>query len=119
MTSCKDICIYGKNEKLPLKEDKTAYFDMDTEKLQKFCCINYLKDGSDIPLKDYSEYPEWLPSLLDKPPALEDLSPDDYGYWRLLRKKLRTFTRQRNYYRFRSSFVQRYYLEKGKRDVFK
>eukprot|EP00271_Cylindrocystis_brebissonii_P011528 TRINITY_DN29371_c0_g1_i1.p1 TRINITY_DN29371_c0_g1~~TRINITY_DN29371_c0_g1_i1.p1 ORF type:complete len:123 (-),score=29.00 TRINITY_DN29371_c0_g1_i1:229-597(-) len=35
---------------------------------------NFLKEGSDPPLKDDSEYPDWLWTLLDKQPPLSELS---------------------------------------------
>ncbi|XP_003372517.1 conserved hypothetical protein [Trichinella spiralis] len=107
--------VYGKNNKLPLKGDKAAYFDFNTEKLQKHCCINYFIQGQDIVLKDYSEYPSWLEELLAKD-SPHSLSPEDYEYWRQLKKKDRRFKRKRNFFRFRSSFVQRYYLDRGKQD---
>ncbi|KRX88937.1 hypothetical protein T4E_7699 [Trichinella pseudospiralis] len=111
------VLVYGKSNKLPLKGDKAAYFDFNTEKLQKHCCINYFIQGEDIVLKDYSEYPKWLEELLveDSP---HSLSPENYEYWRQLKKKDRRFKRKRNFFRFRSSFVQRYYLDQGKQDAF-
>lgn len=34
---------------------------------------NFLKEGSDPPVKDDSEYPDWLWKLLDKEPPLSEL----------------------------------------------
>ncbi|KRX77819.1 hypothetical protein T06_9240 [Trichinella sp. T6] len=103
ISMCYRTLVYGKNNKLPLKGDKAAYFDFNTEKLQKHCCINYFIQGQDIVLKDYSEYPSWLEELLaeDSP---HSLSPENYEYWRQLKKKDRRFKRKRNFFRFRSSF---------------
>ncbi|KRZ04196.1 hypothetical protein T11_10958 [Trichinella zimbabwensis] len=73
--------------------------------------------GQDVVLKDYSEYPDWLEELLaeDSP---HSLSPENYEYWRQLKKKDRRFKRKRNFFRFRSLFVQRYYLDQRKQDAF-
>ncbi|KAK7475130.1 hypothetical protein BaRGS_00033622 [Batillaria attramentaria] len=63
--------------------------ETDPAKLTKFCCgANIYTTGSDPELKPDSEYPEWLWSLrLDRQPAdLNELDPDDYAYWRRLRK---------------------------------
>ncbi|GBG84401.1 hypothetical protein CBR_g38683 [Chara braunii] len=38
---------------------------------------NIMKDGSDPPLKDDSEYPDWLWTLLDKQPTLSELQRKD------------------------------------------
>ena len=35
--------------------------------------VNYLKKGEDPPLKDDSEYPEWLWALAEPPPTLFSL----------------------------------------------
>ncbi|KRZ68355.1 39S ribosomal protein L54, mitochondrial [Trichinella papuae] len=109
--------VYGKNNKLPIKGDKAAYFDFNTEKLQKHCCINYFIQGQDVVLKDYSEYPDWLEELLAEDSS-HSLSPENYEYWRQLKKKDRRFERKRNFFRFRSLFVQRYYLDQRKHDAF-
>ncbi|KRZ68356.1 39S ribosomal protein L54, mitochondrial [Trichinella papuae] len=97
--------------------DKAAYFDFNTEKLQKHCCINYFIQGQDVVLKDYSEYPDWLEELLAEDSS-HSLSPENYEYWRQLKKKDRRFERKRNFFRFRSLFVQRYYLDQRKHDAF-
>ena len=42
--------------------------------------VNYFKAGEDPPLKDDSEYPEWLWSIADPPPSLFTLErkyPED------------------------------------------
>ncbi|XP_063770914.1 large ribosomal subunit protein mL54 [Pseudophryne corroboree] len=49
--------------------------------------VNIYKAGSDVKLKDDSEYPEWLFQLdLGPPKTLEERSPDTPQYWSLLRK---------------------------------
>ncbi|KAL1232810.1 Large ribosomal subunit protein [Trichinella spiralis] len=116
ISMCYRTLVYGKNNKLPLKGDKAAYFDFNTEKLQKHCCINYFIQGQDIVLKDYSEYPSWLEELLAKD-SPHSLSPEDYEYWRQLKKKDRRFKRKRNFFRFRSSFVQRNKIQKREAPV--
>ena len=67
----------------------TIEVESDVTKLTQFCCgANIYTTGSDPPLKPDSEYPEWLWSLrLDRqPPDLSELDPDEYSYWRRLRK---------------------------------
>ncbi|CAI9610268.1 unnamed protein product, partial [Staurois parvus] len=49
--------------------------------------LNIYKSGSDVQLKDDSQYPEWLFQLnLGPPKPLEERSPDTPQYWKLLRK---------------------------------
>ncbi|XP_075060917.1 large ribosomal subunit protein mL54 [Mixophyes fleayi] len=49
--------------------------------------VNIYKVGSDVKLKDDSQYPEWLFQLdLGPPKTLEERSPDTPQYWKLLRK---------------------------------
>ncbi|XP_073419169.1 large ribosomal subunit protein mL54 isoform X1 [Dendrobates tinctorius] len=49
--------------------------------------VNIYKSGSDVKLKDDSQYPEWLFQLdLGPPKSLEERSPDTPQYWKLLRK---------------------------------
>ncbi|XP_072261214.1 large ribosomal subunit protein mL54 [Pyxicephalus adspersus] len=49
--------------------------------------LNIYKAGSDVKLKDDSQYPEWLFQLdLSPPKPLEERSPDTPQYWKLLRK---------------------------------
>lgn len=63
--------------------------EVDPVKLTTFCCgANIYKTGSDPELKPNSEYPDWLWLLrLDRRPQdLSELDPDDFHYWRRLRK---------------------------------
>lgn len=67
----------------------TLEVETDVSKLTQFCCgANIYTTGSDPKLKPDEEYPEWLWSLrLDRqPPDLSELDPDDFKYWRRLRK---------------------------------
>ncbi|XP_077109959.1 large ribosomal subunit protein mL54 isoform X1 [Ranitomeya variabilis] len=49
--------------------------------------VNIYKSGSNVKLKDDSQYPEWLFQLdLGPPKTLEERSPDTPQYWKLLRK---------------------------------
>ncbi|KAM3940187.1 LOW QUALITY PROTEIN: large ribosomal subunit protein mL54 [Leptodactylus fuscus] len=49
--------------------------------------VNIYKSGSDVKLKDDSQYPEWLFQLdLGPPKSLAERSPDTPQYWKLLRK---------------------------------
>lgn len=49
--------------------------------------VNIYKAGSDVKLKEDSQYPEWLFQLdLGPPKTLEERSPDSPEYWKLLRK---------------------------------
>lgn len=57
--------------------------ETDPNKLVKFCCgLNIMKNGEEVPLKDNSEYPEWLWTLkTDGGPSLEEMDPDTIEYW--------------------------------------
>ena len=48
--------------------------------------VNIYKDGQDPPIKPDSEYPEWLWSLKVEKVPIEQLSTDEKGYWRKVRK---------------------------------
>lgn len=77
---------------LPPNRMEKAYIEPDTEKLTKFACINYLKDGKDPELKPDSEYPEWLWKVRTEPlPPVEDMSEEEHGwlYWRELTRNYR------------------------------
>ncbi|XP_076465700.1 large ribosomal subunit protein mL54-like [Babylonia areolata] len=67
----------------------TLEVETDVAKLTQFCCgANIYSTGEDPKLKPDEEYPEWLWSLrLDhKPPQLSEMDPEDFKYWRRLRK---------------------------------
>lgn len=72
----------------PVKKVKLEV-ETDPKRLVQYCCgANIYITGSDPELKPDSEYPEWLWTLrLDRrPPDLSELDPEDYPYWRRLRK---------------------------------
>ncbi|XP_069820640.1 large ribosomal subunit protein mL54 [Dendropsophus ebraccatus] len=49
--------------------------------------VNIYKSGSDVKLKDDSQYPEWLFQVDLRPPkSLEERCPQTTEYWKLLRK---------------------------------
>ncbi|EPQ03096.1 39S ribosomal protein L54, mitochondrial [Myotis brandtii] len=49
--------------------------------------VNIYKEGQDVVLKPDAEYPEWLFQVNVGPPKkLEELDPESWEYWRLLRK---------------------------------
>ncbi|XP_070269983.1 large ribosomal subunit protein mL54 [Myotis yumanensis] len=49
--------------------------------------VNIYKEGQDVVLKPDAEYPEWLFQMNVGPPKkLEELDPESWEYWRLLRK---------------------------------
>ncbi|KAK7116698.1 hypothetical protein V1264_002331 [Littorina saxatilis] len=78
----------GKMSAQPVKKAKLEV-ETDANKLTRFCCgANIYTTGTDPELKPDSEYPEWLWELrLDRqPPDLSELNPEDYSYWRRLRK---------------------------------
>ncbi|KAI7790962.1 39S ribosomal protein L54, mitochondrial [Triplophysa rosa] len=50
--------------------------------------VNIFKQGEDPSLKPKEEYPEWLFQLdLGPPRKLNELDPDSWEYWKLLRKE--------------------------------
>lgn len=56
--------------------------EQDLPKLMANCCgANYAKEGTEIPLKDDAEYPEWLWKLPTKPPRHYELDPNTKEYW--------------------------------------
>ncbi|XP_061409397.1 large ribosomal subunit protein mL54 [Lethenteron reissneri] len=61
----------------------------DPEVLVSHCVgLNYLREGSDPPLRADSEYPPWLFELNVGPPLkLDEVEPDSMEYFRLLRKQ--------------------------------
>ncbi|XP_032809528.1 large ribosomal subunit protein mL54 [Petromyzon marinus] len=61
----------------------------DPEVLVSHCVgLNFLREGSDPPLRSDSEYPPWLFELNVGPPlTLEEVEPDSMEYFRLLRKQ--------------------------------
>ena len=64
--------------------------ESDIAKLTKFCCgANIYTTGSDPELKTDNEYPDWLWTLRTdrRPVPLSELDPDDWAYWRRLRKQ--------------------------------
>ncbi|XP_036315869.1 39S ribosomal protein L54, mitochondrial [Pipistrellus kuhlii] len=49
--------------------------------------VNIYKEGQDVALKPDAEYPEWLFQVNVGPPKkLEELDPETWEHWRLLRK---------------------------------
>ncbi|KAL8558318.1 hypothetical protein ACOMHN_045433 [Nucella lapillus] len=78
----------GKGGGQPVKKP-VLDVETDVARLTQFCCgANIYTTGSDPELKPDEEYPEWLWALrLDRrPPDLSELDPEDYKYWRRLRK---------------------------------
>ncbi|KAF7667096.1 hypothetical protein LDENG_00076500 [Lucifuga dentata] len=50
--------------------------------------VNIMKHGEDPKLKAPEEYPEWLFQLnLGEPKKLHELDPDNWKYWKRLRKE--------------------------------
>ncbi len=54
---------------------------------------NIYKTGEDPPIKEDSEYPDWLWKLAEPTKSYKELSPDSKQYWRRLNKEK---ARQRN-----------------------
>ena len=48
--------------------------------------LNYFKTGEDPPIREDSEYPEWLWKLLEPVKSYKELSPDTKQYWRRFNK---------------------------------
>ena len=48
---------------------------------------NVFKDGTDPPIKEDSEYPDWLWELAENKKSYQDFSSDSTEYWRRLRKQ--------------------------------
>lgn len=48
---------------------------------------NIYKTGEDPPIKDDSEYPDWLWALLEPKKSYTELSPDTKQYWRRYNKQ--------------------------------
>ncbi|KAJ8890364.1 hypothetical protein PR048_009872 [Dryococelus australis] len=89
----KRISSFGKSKKKlgklgPMVEKKVLPVETDPHKLVNFVCgSNLMKEGSDVPIKPDSEYPDWLWNLhTGKPLPLEELESDPKRYWRRLRK---------------------------------
>ncbi|XP_069960202.1 large ribosomal subunit protein mL54 [Cherax quadricarinatus] len=69
--------------------------ETDPEKLVKYVCGSHpMKENrQDVPIKDDSEYPEWLWTLrTGKPPKFSELEPNTKEYW----KRLRTMAMKEN-----------------------
>lgn len=60
----------------------------ETVDLSKVCSgLNYFQNGEDPPIRDDSDYPDWLRGILEPVKSPEELSPDSKAYWRRLNKQ--------------------------------
>lgn len=75
----------GKVKKPTAQEGDSAEAGID---LSKVCSgLNYFQSGEDPPIRDDSEYPDWLRGILEPVKSPNELSPDSKAYWRRLNKQ--------------------------------
>jgi large subunit ribosomal protein L54 len=56
--------------------------------------LNYFQTGEDPPIREDSEYPDWLGSIIEPVKSYKELSPDTKQYWRRFNK---VKAKQRNF----------------------
>ncbi|XP_056133440.1 39S ribosomal protein L54, mitochondrial [Lampris incognitus] len=85
----KKIVVKGKGKGMVKEELKGPEVCKDPVKLTTYAVgINIYKQGEDPKLKPLEEYPEWLFQLhLGPPKKLDELEPDSWEYWKVLRKE--------------------------------
>lgn len=55
--------------------------------LTRVCAgLNYFQTGEDPPIRDDSEYPDWLANIIEPVKSYKELSPDTKQYWRRFNK---------------------------------
>ena len=76
--------VTGKEKPTAVQEEDSVEEPVD---LSKVCLgLNYFQSGEDPPIRDDSEYPDWLRNILEPVKSPEELSPDTVAYWRRVNK---------------------------------